>query len=101
MTSVNRPIRRSSHFGLQFNSSQVGGSQFADLNIPIKGFTAKNSVVLNDDEPRSVPISKDFAHLMIRKIDEACFNIFLTRVSAFAYLIVIYNSLFHISFQVL
>ena len=62
---------------------------------------AKESVVLNDAEPRSVPIHKDFAHLMIRKIDEACFNIFLTQVSAFAYLIVIYNSLFYISFQVL
>ena len=69
------------------------------INIPIKGFTAKKSVVLNDDEPRPVPIPKDFAHLMIRKIDEVCFNIFLTQVSAFAYLI--YNSLFYILFQVL
>ena len=66
------------------------------INIPIKGFTAKKSIVLNDDEPRPVPIPKDFVHLMIRKIDEACFNIFLTQVSAFAYLIVIYNSLFYI-----
>ena len=49
----------------------------------------------------TLPIPKDFAHLMIRKIDEVCFNIFLTQVSAFAYLIVIYNSLFYISFQVL
>ena len=39
--------------------------------LAIKGFTAKKSVVLNDDEPRPVPIPKDFAHLMIRKIDEA------------------------------
>ena len=39
--------------------------------LAIKGFTAKKSVVLNDDEPRRVPIPKDFAHLMIRKIDEA------------------------------
>ena len=38
--------------------------------LAIKGFTAKKSVVLND-EPRPVPIPKDFAHLMIRKIDEA------------------------------
>ena len=37
----------------------------------IKGFTAKKSVVLNDDEPRPVPIPKDFTHLMICKIDEA------------------------------
>ena len=59
------------------------------------------SVVLNDDKPRHVPIPKDFAHLMICKIDEACFNLFLTQVSAFAYLIVIYNPLFYISFQVL
>ena len=111
--------------------------------LAIKRFTAKKSVVLNDDEPRLVPIPKDFPHLMIRKIDEAyigfiqsrsdalvemseytlksnlpqvkhfkvhlfvhflnvyCFNIFLTQVSAFAYLIIIYNSLFYISFQVL
>ena len=41
------------------------------INNPIKGFTAKKSVVLNDDEQRSVPIPKDFTHLMIRKIDEA------------------------------
>ena len=71
------------------------------INILINRFTAKKSVVLNADEPRPVPISKDFAHLMIRKIDEVCFSIFLTQVSAFAYLIVIYNSLFYISFQVL
>ena len=30
-----------------------------------------------------------------------CFNIFLTQLSAFAYLIVIYNLLIYISFQVL
>ena len=39
--------------------------------LTIKGFTAKKSVVLNDDEPRPLLISKDFAHLMIYKIDEA------------------------------
>ena len=39
--------------------------------LTIKGFTAKKSVVLNDEEPRPIPISKVFAHLMIRKIDEA------------------------------
>ena len=39
--------------------------------LVIKGFTAKNSVVLNDDVPRLVRIPKDFAHLMIRKINEA------------------------------
>ena len=111
------------------------------INIPIKGFTAKKSVVLNDDESRPVPITKIiFAHLLICKIYEAyiefiqcrsdalvemseytlksklsqvkylielydvlyfvhflnvyCFNIFLTGVSAFTYLIAIYNSLF-------
>ena len=36
--------------------------------LAINGFTAKKSVVLNDDEPRPVPITTDFAHLMIRKI---------------------------------
>ena len=86
----------SSHFGSQFSGSQVPGLQI--INIPIKWFMAKKSVVLNDDEPRPVPIPKDFAHLMIRKIDEVCFNIFLTQVSAFAYLIVIYNSLFTIHY---
>ena len=39
--------------------------------LAIKGFMAKKSVVLNDDEPRPVPIPKDFAHLMIYKTDEA------------------------------
>ena len=29
------------------------------------------SVILNDDEPRPVPIPKDFAHLMICKIYDA------------------------------
>ena len=70
------------------------------INIPIKEFTAKKTVILNDDEPKPVSVPKDFSHLMIRKIDEACFNIFLTQVSAFSYLIVIYNSPFYISFQV-
>ena len=69
------------------------------INIPIKGFTAQKVVVLNDDEPRPLSISKDFVHLMIRKINEACFNIFMTQVSAFAYLIVIYNSLFIFHFK--
>ena len=61
----------SSHFGSNFSSSQVRGSQFAYYKHPIKGFTAKKSVVFNDDEPRPAPILKDFAHLMIRKINEA------------------------------
>ena len=39
--------------------------------LEIKGFTEKKLVVLNDDEPRPIPIPKDFAHLMLRKIDEA------------------------------
>ena len=39
--------------------------------LAIKEFTAKKSVILNDDEPRPVPIPKYFAHLIIRKIDEA------------------------------
>ena len=39
--------------------------------LAIKGFTAKNVVILNDDEPRPVQIHKDFAHLMIHKTDEA------------------------------
>ena len=42
--------------------------------LTIKGFTAKKSVVLNDDDPRPVPMPKDLAHLMIRKIDEAYFE---------------------------
>ena len=67
---------QSSHFGSQFSSSQVLGSQFAIISIPIKGFTAKKSVVLNNDEPRPVPIPKDFAHLMIRKIDQVCLTYF-------------------------
>ena len=67
--------------------------------MPTKRVHGKKSVVLNDDEPRPVSIPKDFAHLMIRKIYEDCFNIFLTQVSAFAYLIVIYNSLFRFHFK--
>ena len=82
-------------------SSQIINILMTNKDIYIKGFTAKKSVVLNDDEPRLVPIPKDCAHLLIRKSDEVCFDIFLTQVSAFAYLIVIYNSLFYISFQVL
>ena len=40
--------------------------------LAIKGFTKKKTwVVLNDDELRPVPMPKDFAHLMIRKIDDA------------------------------
>ena len=48
--------------------------------LTIRGFTAKMSVVLNDDEPRPVPIPNDFAHLMIRKIDEAYINSFRVQV---------------------
>ena len=47
---------------------------FADRRLwtsPMKGFTAKKSVVLNDDEPRPVPIPKDFAHLTKCKIYES------------------------------
>ena len=36
--------------------------------LAIKGFTAKKSLVLNDDEPRPVPIPKNSAHLMIQKL---------------------------------
>ena len=50
--------------------------------LAIKGFTAKKSVVLNDDEPRPVPIPKDFAHLMIRKIDEAYIEFIQSRSDA-------------------
>ena len=39
--------------------------------LAITGFTAKKSVVLNDDEPSPVPMPKYLAHLMIRKIDKA------------------------------
>ena len=83
----------SSHFGSHFSSSQVLGSQFADYKHPHKRVYGKKVGRLSDDEPRPVPIPKDFAHLMIRIIDEACFHIFLTQVSAFVYRIVIYNSL--------
>ena len=51
--------------------------------LSIKGFTAKKSVVLNDDEPRPVSISKDFAHLKIRKIDEAYIEFIQSRSDAF------------------
>ena len=51
--------------------------------LAIKGFTAKKFVVLNDDEPRPVPIPKDFAHLMIRKIDEAYIEFIQSRSDAF------------------
>ena len=50
--------------------------------LAIKGFTAKKPVVLNDDEPRPVPIPKDFAHLMIRKIDEAYIEFIQSRRDA-------------------
>ena len=50
--------------------------------LAIKGFTAKKSVVLNDDEPRPGPIPKDFAHLMIRKIDEAYIEFIQSRSDA-------------------
>ena len=53
------------------------------INIPIKGFTAKKSDVLNDDEPRPVPIPKDFAHLTIRKIYEAYIEFIQSRSDAF------------------
>ena len=53
--------------------------------LAIKGFTAKTSVVLNDDEPRPVPIPKDFAHLMIRKIDEAYIEFIQSRSDANAH----------------
>ena len=50
--------------------------------LAIKGFTEKKSVVLIDDEPRFVPIPKDFAHLMIRKIDEAYIEFIQSRSDA-------------------
>ena len=50
--------------------------------LGIKWFTAKKSVVLNDDEPRPVPIPKDFAHLMIRRIDEAYIEFIQSRSDA-------------------
>ena len=49
--------------------------------LAIKGFTAKKSVVLND-EPRPVPFPKAFAHLMIRKIDEAYIEFIQSRSDA-------------------
>ena len=68
MTSVSRPMRLRVCILVRILVVRTG-SQI--INIPIKGFTAKKSVVLNDDEPRPVPIPKDFVHLTIRKIDEA------------------------------
>ena len=50
--------------------------------LAIKWFTAKKSVVLNDDEPRPVPIPKDFAHLTIRKIDKAYIEFIYSRSGA-------------------
>ena len=91
----------SSHFGSQFSSSQVRGSQFTDYKHSHKMVYGKKVSRFKRRRVETCIISKDFAHLMIRKIDEGCFNIFLTQVSAFGYLIVIYNSLFYISFQVL
>ena len=52
----------SSHFGSHFSSSQLAVRSSQIINIPIKGFTAKKSVVVNDDEPRPVSIPKEFAH---------------------------------------
>ena len=54
----------SSHFGSLFSSSQLAVRSSQIINIPIKGFTAKKQVVLNDDELRPVPIPKDFAQNM-------------------------------------
>ena len=71
----------SSHFCSQYIVRRFPVRSSPIINIPIKGFTAKKSVVLNDHEPIPVPIPKYFAHLMIHKIDEVCFNIFLTQVS--------------------
>ena len=48
--------------------------------LVIKWF--KTSVVLNDDEPRPVPILKDCLHLMIRKIDEASIVLIQSRCYA-------------------
>ena len=53
--------------------------------LAIKWFTVKNLVVLNDDEPRPVPIHIDFAHLMIRKIDEAYIEFIQSRSDANAH----------------
>ena len=39
--------------------------------LALKYLRQKKSVVLNNDEPRPVQIPKDFAHIIIRKIDEA------------------------------
>ena len=50
--------------------------------LAIKGFTAKKSVVLNDDELRPVRIPQDFAHLMICKIDEAYIEFIQNRSDA-------------------
>ena len=52
--------------------------------LAIKRFTANKSVVLNDDEPRPVPIPKDFAHLLIRKTDEAYIEFIQCRSDALA-----------------
>ena len=52
--------------------------------LEIKGFTAKKSVVLND-EPEPVPIPKDFTHLMICKIDEAYTEFIQSRSDANAH----------------
>ena len=46
---------------------------------------AKKSVCLNNDEPRPVPIPKDFAHLMIRKIDESYIEFIQSRSDANAH----------------
>ena len=49
--------------------------------LAIKWFMAKKSIVLND-EPRPVPIPKDFAHLMICKFDEAYIEFIQSRIDA-------------------
>ena len=51
-------------------------------NARHKTFTVKKLVVLNDDEPRPVPIPKAFTHLMICKIDEAYIEFIQSRSDA-------------------
>ena len=56
------------------------GSEFADYKHHHKRVYGKKSVVLNDDESRSVPIPKDFAHLMICKFMKLTLNSFSVEV---------------------